>query len=70
MPGPEVKDWKVYEDCMKDKEKIPANKEYCAKVANAVAGRTIKHSDLPIIIRYGIEQGVADATAAANEGGD
>jgi hypothetical protein len=63
MPGPEVKDWKIYENCMKDKEKIQANKTYCAKVANAIAGGTIKHSDLPDLVRYAVEQGIKDATS-------
>jgi hypothetical protein len=60
MPGPQVKDWKIYEDCMKDKEKTDPNKEYCAKVANAVAGRTVKHSDIPILVRYGVEKALED----------
>jgi hypothetical protein len=61
LPGNEVKDWKVYEDCMKDKEKNEPNKTFCAKVANAVAGRTIKHSDVPVLIRYGVEKAIKDA---------
>lgn len=60
MPGPEVKDWKVYEDCMKDKEKTAPNKTYCAKVANAIASGSIKHSDIPDLIRYGVEKALRD----------
>jgi hypothetical protein len=59
MPGDEIKDWDVYHKCMKDKEETEENKTYCAKVANAVAAGTIKHSDqLTSLIRFGIEQGV------------
>lgn len=63
MPGPEVKDWHIYEECMKDKEKIEPNKAYCAKVANAIASGSIKHSDIALIIRYGAELGIRDHDA-------
>ena len=60
MPGPQVKDWKVYEDCMRDKEKIGPNKEYCAKVANAVAARSVRHSDVPMLVQWGVELAMRD----------
>ena len=65
MPGKQVKDWHVYHECMKDKGGSDADKEYCAKVANAVAGGTIKHSDLAAIVRYGVELGIRDAASPA-----
>ena len=64
MPGNEVKNWKVYHECMKDKSGSDKDKEYCARVANAVAAGTIKHSDaqtLADLIRYGAEQAVKGA---------
>lgn len=66
MPGPEVKDWKIYEHCMKDKEQLEENKTYCAKVANAYAAGTLKHSDIPALIRYGAEQGIQDVRSSAD----
>ena len=56
MPGPQVKDWKVYHECMQSRKGgSDEDKTYCAKVANAVAAGTIKHSDIALLVRYGIE---------------
>jgi hypothetical protein len=63
MPGKEVKNWKVYESCMKDKGGSQEDKTYCARVANAVAAGTIKHSsmeDIEVLVRWGIEQALRD----------
>jgi hypothetical protein len=60
MPGNQVKDWKVYHECMKDKADTSENKGYCARVANAVANKTIRHSftpqELKDLVRFGVEQ--------------
>jgi hypothetical protein len=59
MPGNQVKNWKVYHECMKDKEDTPANKGKCARIANAVAAGTIKHADIPLLVEYATEQALS-----------
>jgi len=64
MPGNEVKDWHVYHKCMEDKGGSKEDKTYCAKVANAVAAGTVKHSDIPALIRYGAELALKESRRA------